>query len=85
VSFILVKTIYSPLSSRCPRSYTDAAPVRSGGGVGDRADEVSGGLGSSGLARTGEEGPANSPMGLRLREQDRRRENGGGGALGGSG
>jgi hypothetical protein len=37
------------------------------------------------LAGTGEEGPVNSLAGLRPRERDRRRENGGGCALGRSG
>jgi hypothetical protein len=43
-----------------------------------------GGLGSPGLARTSEEGPANSLAGFRSRERDQRRENSGGGAPGGS-
>jgi hypothetical protein len=42
-------------------------------------------LGSRWLAGTGEEGPANSLVGLRSRERDQRRENGGGGAPGGPG
>jgi hypothetical protein len=43
------------------------------------------GLGLPVLDGTGEEGPANSLAGLRPQEQDRRRENGGGRAPGGSG
>jgi hypothetical protein len=39
-------------------------------------------MGSSVLAGTGEEGPTNSLAGLRTQEQDRRRENGGGGRSG---
>jgi hypothetical protein len=44
-----------------------------------------GGLGSPGLAGTDGEGPANSLVELQPPERDRRRENGGGGARGGSG
>lgn len=44
-----------------------------------------GGLGSSGMARTGEEGPTNPLAGLQPRELDRGRGNNGGSALGGSG
>jgi hypothetical protein len=39
---------------------TCVIPVHSGGVAGDRADAASGGLASPGLARTGEEGSANS-------------------------
>jgi hypothetical protein len=46
--------------------------------------QTPGHLRSPEMAWTGEEGPANSLVGLRPREQDRRQENGGGGALGGS-
>jgi hypothetical protein len=49
---------------------TGAVPVHGGGVAGDRADVAAGGLGSPGLARTGEEGPANSLAGLQPRELD---------------
>jgi hypothetical protein len=57
-------------------------PVHGGEVTGDRAHTASGGLGSPGLARTGEEGPTNSLVGLRPRELDRGRGNGGGSASG---
>jgi hypothetical protein len=59
-------------------------PVDGGGVAGDRTHTASGGLGSPGLARTGEEGPTNSLVGLRSQELDRGRGNGGGSASGGS-
>jgi hypothetical protein len=44
-----------------------AAPLRGGEVAGDRAYDHGGGggLGSPGLAGTGDEGPVNSPTGLR--------------------
>jgi hypothetical protein len=59
-----------------------AAPIRGGGGAGDRADGPPGGLGSPGLAGTGAEGLTNSLVGLRPRYRDRRQENGGRGCSG---
>lgn len=47
--------------------------------------QAPGGLRSLELAKTGEKGPTNLLEGLWPRERDRRRENGGGKALGGSG
>jgi hypothetical protein len=49
---------------------TSAVPVHGGGVAGDRADMASGGLGSPGLARTGEEGPVNSLAGLQPQKLD---------------
>jgi hypothetical protein len=47
--------------------------------------QLSRGVGSPVLAATGEEGPTNSLAGLRSRERDWRRENGGGSVADGSG
>jgi hypothetical protein len=66
-------------------SVTSATPVLGGEVARDRADMASGGLGSPELAENGEEYPTNSLAGLRPRESERRRGNGGGNAPGGSG